>query len=113
MEVGYSLRCVDPCAYDLTYCTTLGMGVKTLFDAGCSGCMVAVDINRNVIPVYLSDVEDEKGKVRTRLVDMNREEVRHTFTDMLYYLTADDREAARAYLASPQEYEWESIMEND
>lgn len=113
VEVGYSLRCVDPCAYDLTYCTTLGMGVKTLFDAGCSGCMVAVDTDRKVIPVYLSDVEDEEGKIRTRLVNMNREEVRHTFTDMLYYLTAADREAARAYLPSPQEYEWESIMDNN
>ncbi len=113
VEVGYSLRCVDPCAYDLTYCTTLGMGVKTLFEAGCSGCMVAVDIDQNIIPVYLSDVEDEQGKIRTRLVNMNREEVRHTFTDMLYYLTPADREAARAYLPSPQEYEWETIMENN
>ncbi|MDE5639886.1 MAG: 6-phosphofructokinase [Odoribacter sp.] len=112
VEVGYSLRCVDPCAYDLTYCTTLGMGVKTLFEAGCSGCMVAVDIDQNVIPVYLSDVEDEQGKIRTRLVNMNREEVRRTFTDMVYCLTAADREAARAYLSSPQEYEWEYIMEN-
>ncbi len=113
VEVGYSLRCVDPCAYDLTYCTTLGMGVKALFDAGCSGCMVAVDINQNVIPVYLSDVEDDEGKIRTRLVNMNREEVRRTFTDMLYYLTEADREAARAYLPSPREYEWATIMENN
>ncbi len=113
VEVGYSLRCVDPCAYDLTYCTTLGMGVKALFDAGCSGCMVAVDINQNVIPVYLSDVEDDEGKIRTRLVNMNREEVRRTFTDMLYYLTEADREAARAYLPSPREYEWTTIMENN
>ena len=113
VEVGYSLRCVDPCAYDLTYCTTLGMGVKALFDAGCSGCMVAVDINQNVIPVYLSDVEDDEGKIRTRLVNMNREEVRRTFTDMLYYLTEADREAARAYLPLPREYEWATIMENN
>ncbi|WP_251621541.1 6-phosphofructokinase [Odoribacter lunatus] len=111
VEVGYSLRCVEPCAYDLTYCTTLGIGVKKLFDAGCSGCMVAVDINRNIIPVYLSDIEDEHGKIRTRLVNMQREEIRTTFTDMVYCLTPEDREAARAYLPSPEEYEWETILE--
>lgn len=111
VEVGYSLRCVDPCAYDLTYCTTLGIGVKTLFDSGCSGCMVAVDINQQVIPVYLCDVEDENGKIRTRLVNMQREEVRHTFRDMIYYLTAADREAAKAFLPEPERYEWEEIME--
>lgn len=110
VEVGYSLRCVDPCAYDLTYCTTLGMGVKTLFDAGCSGCMVAVDINRNIIPVYLSDVEDENGKIRTRLVNMECQEVQHTFQQMVYYLTEADREAARAYLPCPEEYEWATIL---
>lgn len=110
VEVGYSLRCVDPCAADLTYCTTLGMGVKTLFDAGCSGCMVAVDTDQRVVPVYLSDVEDEDGRIRTRLVNMNREEVRHTFRDMTYYLNAEDRAAAAAYLSSPEEYEWAGIM---
>lgn len=110
VEVGYSLRCVAPCAYDLTYCTTLGVGVKQLYEKGCSGCMVAVDVDQHVIPIYLQDVEDENGKIRPRLVNMNREEVRQTFQEMVYYLSAGDREQARVYLPNPEEYEWETIL---
>ncbi|MDR0982613.1 MAG: 6-phosphofructokinase [Culturomica sp.] len=110
IEVGYSLRCVDPCAEDLSYCTTLGVGVKKLYEAGITGCMVSVDINRKIVPIYLSDVEDENGKIRPRLVNMHREEVKNTFTDMLFYLTEDDREKAKTYLENPEEYEWANIM---
>lgn len=110
VEVGYSLRCVDPSAFDLTYCTTLGIGVKKLYEAGCSGCMVAVDIDQNIIPVYLQDVEDKNGKIRTRLVNMNRGEVRSTFSEMIYYLSPADREEASHYLPDPEKYEWENIL---
>ena len=110
VEVGYSLRCTDPCAYDLSYCTTLGIGVKKLYEAGCSGCMVAVDINQQVIPVYLQDVEDENGKIRPRLVNMEREEVKFTFSEMMYYLTDADREAARQFVDNPEEFERTGIL---
>lgn len=110
VEVGYSLRCTDPCAYDLSYCTTLGIGVKKLYEAGCSGCMVAVDIDQQVIPVYLQDVEDENGKIRPRLVNMEREEVKFTFSEMMYYLTDADREAARQFVGDPEEFERTSIL---
>ena len=110
VEVGYSLRCADPCAYDLSYCTTLGIGVKKLYEAGCSGCMVAVDINQQVIPVYLQDVEDENGKIRPRLVNMEREEVKFTFSEMMYYLTDADREAARQFVDNPEEFERTGIL---
>lgn len=110
VEVGYSLRCTDPCAYDLSYCTTLGIGVKKLYEAGCSGCMVAVDINQQVIPVYLQDVEDENGKIRPRLVNMEREEVKFTFSEMMYYLTDADREAARQFIDNPEEFERTGIL---
>ena len=110
VEVGYSLRCVDPGAFDLTYCTMLGNGVKKLYDTGHTGCMVAVDLNNNVVPVYLKDVEDENGKIRTRLVNVDREEVCQTYTDMVYYLTAKDREAAKAYLPDPEKFEFDTIL---
>lgn len=110
VEAGYSLRCTDPCAFDLSYCTTLGIGVKKLYEAGCSGCMVAVDIHQNIIPVYLKDVEDESGKIRPRMVNMQREEVHALFDEMLYYLTVADREAARRFLPVPEEFEWENIL---
>lgn len=111
VEVGYSLRCVDPSAFDLTYCTTLGIGVKKLYDEGHTGCMVAVNLEEEVVPVYLKDVEDENGKIRTRLVNMDKEVIRQTFQENIYYLTPEDRSAAREWLKKPEEYEYKSILE--
>ncbi len=110
VEVGYSLRCVDPSAFDLTYCTTLGIGVKKLFDEGHTGCMVAVNLEEEVIPVYLKDVEDKNGKIRTRLVNIHAEVVNQTLKENIYYLTAADREFACQWLSCPEEYEYHQIL---
>lgn len=110
VEVGYSLRCVDPSAFDLTYCTTLGIGVKKLFEEGHTGCMVAVNLEENIIPVYLKDVEDENGKIRTRLVNIDKEEVRLTLKENIYYLTEADREKAGMWLKNPEEFEYRRIL---
>lgn len=110
VEVGYSLRCVDPSAFDLTYCTTLGIGVKKLYDEGHSGCMVAVNLEEEVIPVYLKDVEDENGKIRTRLVNVEKEVVRQTLQENVYYLTAADRELASEWLEHPEDFEYENLL---
>lgn len=110
VEVGYSLRCVDPSAFDLTYCTTLGTGVKKLFDEGHTGCMVAVNLEEEVIPVYLKDVEDENGKIRTRLVNIHKEVVSQTLKENIYYLTSADQEIARQWLNCPEEYEYDHIL---
>ena len=92
VEVGYSLRCVDPSA------------------GGHSGCMVAVNLEEEVIPVYLKDVEDEHGKIRTRLVNIDKEVVRQTLAENIYYLTAQDRSLARKWLADPEPFEYERIL---
>lgn len=110
VEVGYSLRCVDPSAFDLTYCTTLGIGVKKLYEEGYTGCMVAVNQKEEVIPIYLKDVEDENGKIRPRLVNVNQEVVRQTMTESIYYLTESDRQMAKVWLEHPEEYEYASIL---
>lgn len=110
VEIGYSLRCVDPSAFDLTYCTSLGVGVKKLYDEGLSGCMVAMNLQEEIIPVFLKDVEDENGKIRPRLVNMEREVVRQTFGENIYYLTPADRQAAKEYLAHPEEFEFDNIL---
>lgn len=112
VEVGYSLRCVDPSAFDLTYCTTLGIGVKKLYEEGYTGCMVAVNLEEEIIPVYLKDVEDENGKIRTRLVNINKEVVRQTLQENIYYLTAEDREKACEWLECPEEFEYNKILGN-
>lgn len=110
VEVGYSLRCVDPSAFDLTYCTTLGIGVKKLYEEGHTGCMVAVNLEEEVIPVYLKDVEDENGKIKTRLVNIEKEVVRQTFQENIYYLVPEDREKAREWLSYPEEFEYQTIL---
>lgn len=110
VEVGYSLRCVDPSAFDLTYCTTLGIGVKKLFDEGHTDCMVAVNLEEEVIPVYLKDVEDENGKIRTRLVNIHAEVVNQTLKENIYYLTAADREFACQWLSCPEDFEYNHIL---
>lgn len=111
VEVGYSLRCVDPSAFDLTYCTTLGIGVKKLYEEGHTGCMVAVNLEEEVIPVYLKDVEDENGRIKTRLVNIEKEVVRQTFQENIYYLVPEDREKAREWLLHPEEFEYQTILE--
>lgn len=113
VEVGYSLRCVDPSAYDLTYCTSLGIGVKKLYDDGCTGCMVAMNLQEEIIPVFLKDVEDENGKIRPRLVNMEREVVKQTFAENVSYLTPADRKAALEYLSDPEKYEFDKILSGE
>ncbi len=110
IELGYSLRCVDPCAYDLVYCTTLGDGVKELYDAGHTGCMVSLDEHGNVIPIYLKDVEDENGKIRPRLVNIDKEEVQYTLRESMYYLTKEDMADAKSYIPDAEEYIFSKIM---
>lgn len=44
--------------------------------------MVAVNLEEEVIPVYLKDVEDEHGKIRTRLVNIDKEVVRQTLAEI-------------------------------
>ena len=72
--------------------------------------MVAVNEQDEIIPVYLKDVEDENGKIRTRLVNMNKESVRETFRENMYFLTSQDREAAKEWISRPEEYEYERIL---
>ena len=72
VEIGYDVRCQDPVAYDVTYCTELAMGVYQLFSEGKTGCMVYVDSFGNVSPLYLADLQDPTtGKIPPRVVDIN------------------------------------------
>jgi ATP-dependent phosphofructokinase / diphosphate-dependent phosphofructokinase len=110
VELGYELRCVRPVAFDLMYCGLLGYGVKQLFDQGVSGAMVTSDPAGNCHPLYLKDVEDENGKVKPRLVDMNGEKTKMIFENGLQYLSPADYEAARNYIANPEAYDFHKIL---
>jgi len=109
-EIGYELRCVRPIAYDLSYATLLGTGVMKLFQEGISGCMVTVTPEGNIVPLYLKDVEDENGKVKPRLVNMESERVRLVYENNLHYITKNDYKAAKKYLPEPEEYDFKKIL---
>ena len=110
VEIGYEVRCVDPGAFDLFYCSILGYGVKQLFDEGVSGAMVTADNKGEVKPLYLKDVEDENGKVKPRLVNMNGEKAKLVFRDCLQYITPADYEAAKQYVSNPEDYDFKKIL---
>ncbi len=109
VEIGYEVRCCDPVAFDRKYCTMLGIGVKRLFDRGFSGCIVVANNDGSIAPLYLKDVEDEHGKIKTRLVDIEAEDFKMVF-NTLHFLNEDDYERAEKYLPNPEEYDVEKIL---
>jgi 6-phosphofructokinase 1 len=110
VELGYELRCVVPTAFDLLYCSLLGIGVKKLFDQGKTGCMVTSDPKGDITPLFLKDVEDENGKVKPRLVDMNCQKSEMVFRNNLHYISEEDYEAARQFVANPEEFDFLKIL---
>jgi len=110
VELGYELRCHAPTAFDLMYCSLLGIGVKHLFDQGLTGCMVTSDQKGDIHPLFLKDVEDENGKVRPRLVNMNGQKAKMVFEDGLQYLSPEDYEAAKKYVPNPEYYDFKKIL---
>lgn len=110
VELGYEIRCCRPIGFDLTLCTLLGLGVYKLFSEGISGCMVTVNPHGDVAPLYLKDVEDEKGKVKPRLVKIDSEKVQAVFNENMQYVTPEDYEAAKKYVPNPEVYDFKKIL---
>lgn len=112
VEIGYDVRCQDPVAYDLTYCTELAMGVYQLFSEGKTGCMVYVDAYGNVSPLYLSDLQDpETGKIPPRIVDINAGTAQNYYKFIAHYITPEDYEAVKALgIENPEAYDFKKIL---
>ena len=110
VEIGYGIRCVQPNGYDLTYCSLLGYGVKKLFKQGVTGAMVTTNPKGEIIPLYLKDVEDENGKIKPRLVNLNGPKAELIFNEGLQYLTPADYEVAKKYLPEPEKYDFKRIL---
>ena len=110
VEIGYGIRCVQPNGYDLTYCSLLGYGVKKLFDKGVTGAMVTTNPKGEIIPLYLKDVEDENGKIKPRLVNLNGPKAELIFNEGLQYISPEDYEAAKQYLPNPEDYDFKKIL---
>jgi 6-phosphofructokinase len=112
-EIGYELRCCRPIAYDLSYATRLGLGVYNLFQKGETGCMTTIDREGNITPLYLKDVEDENGKIKPRLVNIESESVQVIFKNNLHYITKEDYRAAKKYVKNPEDYDFMKILKWD
>jgi 6-phosphofructokinase 1 len=109
-EMGYELRCCRPIAYDLAYATQLGLGVYKLFSEGKTGCMVTVNHNQVVTPLYLADVSDEKGKVIPRLVNINSDRVQMVLNHNLQFITEDDYADVKKLVKNPEEFDFYKIL---
>ena len=111
VEIGYEVRCQTPIAYDLDYCSQLGMGVYKLFSEGKTGCMVYVTPDGNVQPLYLKDLQDpETGKIPPRLVNIESDKFKQVVNYLLNYITEADYEAAKKYVADPEKYDFRKIL---
>ena len=113
VEIGYDVRCQDPVAYDLTYCTELAMGVYQLYSEGKTGCMVYVDSYGNVSPLYLADLQDPTtGKIPPRVVDINSGTAQNYYKYIAHYVTEADYEAVRALgIENPEAFDFNKILE--
>lgn len=111
VEIGYEVRCVDPTSYDLEYCSSLGMGVYELFAQGITGCMVCRDVNGKIIPLYLKDLQDPKsGKIPPRQVNIEAHDVQYYTRHLMDYITPEDYEAAKKYVANPEDFDFKAIL---
>jgi 6-phosphofructokinase 1 len=73
--------------------------------------MVYVDGRGIATPLYLTDLQDpETGKIPPRLVDITSEEVQNVFKYETHYIKPEDYEAAKKYLANPEEYDFYKIL---
>jgi 6-phosphofructokinase 1 len=113
VELGYELRCVAPSAFDLLYCSLLGIGVNTLFNEGKTGCMVTSGPNGDIAPLYLKDVEDKNGKVKPRLVNIHSQKTQLVFRNNLHFIHERDYELASQYVKNPEDYDFLKILNWD
>jgi 6-phosphofructokinase len=110
VEIGYDVRCQDPIAFDLTYCTELAMGVYELFEKGETGCMVYVDSDGDAHPLYLKDLQNAEGKIPPRRVNIKSGTAQNYYAHICHYITPADYEAAKAYVPNPEAYDFKKIL---
>ncbi len=75
--------------------------------------MTTIDREGNITPLYLKDVEDENGKVKPRLVNIDSETVQVILRNNMQYITKEDYRAAKKYVKNPEDYDFMKILEWD
>jgi 6-phosphofructokinase len=69
-EVGYELRCADPCAFDIDYTRTLGQAAVEFLNEGGSNAMITIQQNQIVPIPYDQLIDPETGRTGVRLVNI-------------------------------------------
>jgi len=69
-EVGYELRCADPCAFDIDYTRTLGQAAVEFLNEGRSNAMITIQQNQIVPIPYDQLIDPETGRTGVRLVNI-------------------------------------------
>ncbi len=111
VDLGYEIRCQTPVAYDLVYCSMLGMGVYKLYSEGRTGCMVYVDQTGSIGHVDLKELQDPAtGKIPPRMVDVGSDLFNTVVDNILCYLTEADYAAAAEFLPDPEAYDFFRIL---
>lgn len=111
VELGYELRCQAPNAYDLVYCTELGIGLHQLYVEGKTGCMVYIDHLGKVEPLYLKDIQDPvTGKIPPRGVNLESDRVQAIIKNIMHYITPEDYVAASKFISNSEEYDFRKIL---
>ena len=69
-EVGYELRCADPCAFDIDYTRTLGQAAVEFLNEGGSNAMITIQQNQIVPIPYDQLIDPETGRTGVRPVNI-------------------------------------------
>ena len=109
VELGYTLRCIEPTAYDLRFCTNLGYAVKELYDNGNSKCIAITTPTGEYKALSMADISNDEGIIVPRLVDMQSQAVKTTMKS-LEALADKDVEEAKAYLPNSENFTMKSIL---
>jgi 6-phosphofructokinase len=109
-EVGYELRCADPCAFDIDYTRSLGEAAVSFLLDGGNNAMITIQ-NSEPVPIPYNQIMDpETGRTEVRMVDIESYTYRSALQFMVRLQEQDvqDREwvekAASQTNLSPDEF---------
>jgi len=70
-ELGYELRCIAPCPYDVEYTRNLGYAAVDFLDKEGTQALISIQGDA-IVPISFSDILDkDTGKTKVRFVDIS------------------------------------------
>ena len=72
--------------------------------------MVFIDPQGDPHPLYLKDLQNAEGKIPPRRVDISGGIAQNYYRYVCHYITPEDYEAARKFVANPEEFDFLKIL---